>query len=67
MCVTAYDWAGLPEDGIVLDVGGGIGNASLSIAQTNEKVKIVVQDVAPVAEAGKEVSYTFCSGCGVWV
>ncbi|KAK6980977.1 O-methyltransferase-domain-containing protein [Favolaschia claudopus] len=49
---TGFDWSALPDKGVVVDVGGGIGNTALIIAQKNPKLRVVVQDLEhQVAEA----------------
>lgn len=50
-----YDWDSLPEDSLVVDVGGGVGTSALSLAANFSKVKIVVQDLSGVIEDGKKV------------
>lgn len=39
-----YDWKALPQDSVVVDVGGGIGSQSLILAQAFENLKFIVQD-----------------------
>ncbi|KAJ7195330.1 O-methyltransferase, partial [Mycena pura] len=48
-----YDWGSLPTDAVLVDVGGGIGTASMAIAQQNPTFKVVVQDLAPTIEDAK--------------
>jgi len=52
---TGYDWKSLPANTLVVDVGGGVGTASLSLAKEFPQLKFVVQDRQPVVEAGVEV------------
>ncbi|VDB94250.1 unnamed protein product [Peniophora sp. CBMAI 1063] len=52
--LQGYDWAGLEEGAVVVDVGGGVGTQGKKIVQANPHLKIVVQDRAPVLEAAKE-------------
>lgn len=40
---------------LVVDVGGGIGTASLALAKEFSNLKIVIQDRRPVVEDGIEV------------
>lgn len=42
-------------DALVVDVGGGIGTASLALAKEFSNIKIVIQDRPPVVENGIEV------------
>ncbi|KLO13915.1 S-adenosyl-L-methionine-dependent methyltransferase [Schizopora paradoxa] len=46
-----FEWASLPDGGVVVDVGGGIGNISMKIAKTNPKLKVVCQDMQKTVEA----------------
>lgn len=55
----AYDWKSLPQDALVVDVGGGIGSASLALAKDHFNLKIVIQDRQPVVENGIAVGYQF--------
>ncbi len=50
-----YDGESLPEDSLVVDVGGGVGTSALSLAAHFSKVRIVVQDLSGVIEDGKKV------------
>ncbi|KAF9032715.1 O-methyltransferase [Hymenopellis radicata] len=47
--MDGFDWPSLPDNAVVVDVGGGVGRASLSIARTCPKLSIKVQDL-PVLE-----------------
>ncbi|OAV97714.1 hypothetical protein PTTG_01121 [Puccinia triticina 1-1 BBBD Race 1] len=49
-----YDWKKLGENGIMVDVGGGIGGPAYAIAKYLPGWKIVVQDRAEVAQHGRE-------------
>ena len=53
--VKGFDWASLPENGRVVDVGGGIGSVSLVLAKTFPKLRIVIQDRQSVVEDGLKV------------
>ncbi|KAJ8469560.1 hypothetical protein ONZ45_g16849 [Pleurotus djamor] len=50
----AFDWKSLPPDSLVVDVGGGIGSAALSLATNIPAVKIVVQDLPNVVMNAKK-------------
>jgi tRNA G46 methylase TrmB len=52
----AFDWASLPDDSLIVDVGGGVGSAMLEIAKAFPKLNYVVQDVPGVALEGEKVS-----------
>ncbi|KAF8313561.1 S-adenosyl-L-methionine-dependent methyltransferase [Amanita rubescens] len=49
-----YDWKSLPAHALVVDVGGGVGAASLSLAKEFPHLKFVIQDRQPVVDAGVE-------------
>ncbi|KAG7090565.1 hypothetical protein E1B28_009673 [Marasmius oreades] len=51
--VKAYNWASLPAGSRVVDVGGGIGNVTYSIASKFEGLKFVVQDRPATIEDAK--------------
>ncbi|KAF8626778.1 hypothetical protein AX15_004696 [Amanita polypyramis BW_CC] len=48
----AFDWKSLPENALVVDVGGGIGTASRALVQQFSNLRIVVQDLPLVIENG---------------
>ncbi|KAJ8502546.1 hypothetical protein ONZ45_g11654 [Pleurotus djamor] len=50
----AFDWKSLPSGSLVVDVGGGIGSAALSLATNIPAVKIVVQDLPNVVMNAKK-------------
>ncbi|KAF5380105.1 hypothetical protein D9615_006248 [Tricholomella constricta] len=47
------DWKALPKGAVVVDVGGGIGTASVALARKNEHLKFIVQDFPGVCEEAK--------------
>ncbi|KAL4259735.1 O-methyltransferase COMT-type [Pleurotus pulmonarius] len=51
----AYNWESLPEDSLVVDVGGGVGTSALPLAITFPKVKIAVQDLPGVIMDAKKI------------
>ncbi|KAM6501362.1 S-adenosyl-L-methionine-dependent methyltransferase [Amanita muscaria] len=53
--VIAMDWKSLPQNTLVVDVGGGVGSATLAIARAYPHLKVIIQDRAPVVENGLEV------------
>lgn len=57
----AFDWQALPQDAVVVDVGGGVGFVSMALAKTHSHLKIVIQDRPPVVEEGKKVSLAILS------
>ncbi|KAJ7934363.1 O-methyltransferase [Mycena leptocephala] len=46
--LSGFKWETLPQDALIVDVGGGVGSTALQIAQATPHVKIVVQDRASV-------------------
>ncbi|EJT96877.1 O-methyltransferase [Dacryopinax primogenitus] len=49
-----FDFNSLTEKDLIVDVGGGIGNAMLLIARSNPDVRIVLQDRAAVIDDARE-------------
>ncbi|KAI0087132.1 S-adenosyl-L-methionine-dependent methyltransferase [Irpex rosettiformis] len=47
---TRFDWKSLPEDSVVVDVAGGVGTQTLTLAKEFSHLKYVVQDRASVIE-----------------
>ncbi|KAI0644813.1 S-adenosyl-L-methionine-dependent methyltransferase [Trametes meyenii] len=62
-----FPWADLSPDSVLVDVGGGIGSTSLTVAQTHPHIKVVVEDrpqvigIAP-ASWGPKYAPLFDSG-----
>lgn len=48
--INGFNWAGLGEGAVVVDVGGGVGNASRAIAKVFPNLKFVVQDTENVVK-----------------
>ena len=44
MDFAGYDWGRLPEGSLVVDVGGGVGSQSLTLAQHHPQLRFVIQD-----------------------
>ncbi len=53
--IIAYDWNTLPQNALVVDVGGGIGSASLVLAKEFSNLRIAIQDRQSAVENGVEV------------
>ncbi|KAF8313565.1 S-adenosyl-L-methionine-dependent methyltransferase [Amanita rubescens] len=53
--LSAYNWKSLPPNALVVDVGGGVGTASLVLAREFPDLKIVVQDRQPAIENGVDI------------
>ncbi|KAJ7513135.1 S-adenosyl-L-methionine-dependent methyltransferase [Mycena galericulata] len=49
-----FDWKTYSEGSIVVDVGGGVGSQSLTVAKQYPKLSFIVQDRAPVIQKGIE-------------
>ncbi|KAJ6548617.1 S-adenosyl-L-methionine-dependent methyltransferase [Mycena capillaripes] len=45
-----FDWSVLPSHGIIVDVGGGIGHSSLTIAKRYPHLRIINEDLGPALE-----------------
>lgn len=54
--VLAYLWSDLPNGTTIVDVGGGVGSASMEISRAHPHLKFVVQDLPQVVQRGQEVS-----------
>jgi hypothetical protein len=54
------DWASLPPDSIVVDVGGGIGSTTMLLAEAFGHLQFVVQDRKVVVGMGEKVSLMSC-------
>ena len=52
-----FEWNLVPENSIVVDVGGGIGASAKFIADHVPHVRIIVQDKPKVVEAGVEACF----------
>ena len=42
--MTGFPWGDLPEGSVVVDVGGGIGSASVILAQAQPHLRVLVED-----------------------
>ncbi|KIP10236.1 hypothetical protein PHLGIDRAFT_266603 [Phlebiopsis gigantea 11061_1 CR5-6] len=51
--LEGFDWEGLPMNSIVVDVGGGIGSESLTLAKHHPHLQFVVQDREQVVNQAK--------------
>ena len=52
---AGYDWEHLPEGSLVVDVGGGVGSQSLTLAQHHPQLRFVIQDRESVLEDATDV------------
>ncbi|BGP42379.1 hypothetical protein JCM10449v2_006384 [Rhodotorula kratochvilovae] len=53
--VGGFPWQSLPQDALVVDVGGGVGSLDLEILKVAPQVKVVVQDREEVIPDAQEV------------
>ncbi|KAG6915441.1 hypothetical protein DXG01_011471 [Tephrocybe rancida] len=53
------DWKALPEKSVIVDVGGGIGTASVAVARKNEHLKFIVQDRFSTCTEGTAAPHDF--------
>ncbi|KAJ7501102.1 S-adenosyl-L-methionine-dependent methyltransferase [Mycena galericulata] len=53
--LEAFPWADLPKDAVVVDVGGGVGWATLPLAKKYPHLRIVVQDQVEVVNDGLKI------------
>lgn len=54
LVLTGYDWAGLPEGSLVVDVGGGLGGVTMPLARNFPGLRYVIQDRPPVVADGEK-------------
>ena len=52
---SGYGWDHLPESSLVVDVGGGVGVQSLTLAKHNPHLRFVIQDLESVTGDAIEV------------
>ncbi|KAI0798589.1 O-methyltransferase [Irpex lacteus] len=48
--VRGFDWKSLPKGSVVVDVAGGVGTQTATLAKEFDHLKFIVQDRAPVIE-----------------
>ncbi|PWY67993.1 S-adenosyl-L-methionine-dependent methyltransferase [Aspergillus sclerotioniger CBS 115572] len=68
--VGGWDWGGLPEGAVVVDVGGSSGPLSIALAQstihTNPNLTFMVQDYAHTIDSGRADVYVLRHVCHNW-
>nr|GAT61031.1 predicted protein [Mycena chlorophos] len=52
---TGFEWDSLPSGAVLVDVGGGNGFSSMTIAQKHPKIKVVVQDLDQAIEGARSL------------
>lgn len=55
--LVGFPWHSLPQDSVVVDVGGGIGSTSLLLAHAFPHLRFLVQDRPQVATMGEAVRH----------
>ena len=56
MLFQGFDWAGLGDGSLIVDVGGGIGSTSMTLAKAFPHLKFCIQDRPKTVELGMTVS-----------
>ncbi|KAF7194993.1 Hps1-dma1 cluster O-methyltransferase [Pseudocercospora fuligena] len=52
--VSGWNWRGLGEGGVVVDVGGNVGHIGTAIAEAAPELRVVVQDLAEAVRLGEK-------------
>ena len=53
--LSGFDWASIPRGSVIVDVGGGTGRPTMTLARAFSHLKIVIQDRESVIQEGIEV------------
>ncbi|KAJ6603387.1 O-methyltransferase, partial [Mycena vulgaris] len=53
LILQGFNWGLLPSGSVVVDCGGGIGHASLTIARKHPELRIITQDFAAVVDLSR--------------
>ncbi|KAF7371897.1 O-methyltransferase [Mycena venus] len=53
--LSGFKWDNLPDDSLIVDLGGSVGSTALTIAKAVPHVKLVVQDRSSVIEDAKTI------------
>lgn len=51
----AFEWSSVPQGGLIVDVGSGLGHVSLQVAKTRPDLHITLEDRARVITEAKDV------------
>ena len=54
--LIVFDWNSVPQGGLLVDVGVGLGNVSIEVAKVRPDMQFVVEDRPQVVERAKAVS-----------
>lgn len=57
----AYDWKSVPERGVIVDVGCGLGHVSLDIASVRPDLRFILEDRAVVLQDTDKVCNINCN------
>ena len=58
---AAFDWKSFPKNGVVVDVGCGVGNVSLEISKLRHDLMFVLEDRPQVIANARAVSQSVFS------
>ncbi|PWY71774.1 S-adenosyl-L-methionine-dependent methyltransferase [Aspergillus sclerotioniger CBS 115572] len=59
--VNGYPWGRIPDQAVVVDVGGSTGTSSLALAESYPHLHFIVQDLPANTETGKQMAQTLTS------
>ncbi|TBU37789.1 O-methyltransferase [Dichomitus squalens] len=60
--IHGFPWHELPQDSVVVDIGGGIGSVSVILAEAYPHLRFVVEDREPVVAIARQHADLFSSG-----
>ena len=63
MKCLGFPWASLPPDALIVNVGGGVGTAMMSLYKTFPHLRFAVQETAKMIEIGHQVRDPFFVIC----
>ncbi|EKM56162.1 uncharacterized protein PHACADRAFT_94727 [Phanerochaete carnosa HHB-10118-sp] len=55
VATRGFEWASLPSGSLVIDVGGGVGSLTMSLAKAHKHLRYVVQDRHAVVQEGERL------------
>lgn len=62
---TGFDWKALPEKALVVDVGGGVGSQTLTLAKKFSHLNFVIQDTDATQPNAEKVCCSVLRACAV--